>query len=267
MYAFIHMPKTGGSTLRHVLRCSFGAKHCDIKVPPSRRKGQEWIGPEDVILARRFYPRLAGICGHRVTCFKGLENVLPDLRYFTFAREPIRRFMSNYQHDLRDSGVRDAPDALRAFAADPRRRNIMARMLCGREDGAAAIQQLKEKRVFVGLTQWFDESFVMFARWLACPELKAGYSTRNQAPGSQRSVEQASHGLMDVVEDANREDLVVYRYVMDHLFPEQRRAYAGDLEREVEALRQRNQQGGTMREPVWARLKRSFAYKPGLHLA
>ncbi|HMP73064.1 MAG TPA: hypothetical protein PKE55_07350 [Kiritimatiellia bacterium] len=261
------MPKTGGSTLRHVLRCSFGAGHCDIKVPPSRRKGQEWIGPEDLVLARKFYPRLAGICGHRVTCFMGLEEVAPDLRYFTWMREPIRRFMSNYQHDLRDSGVPDTPDALRAFAADPRRRNIMTRMLCGGEDGAAAIRQLKTMRVFVGLTQWFDESFVMFAQWLARPELKTGYSTRNQAPGLRRSVEQESHGLMEVVEDANREDLVVYRYVVDHLYPEQRRTYVGDLAGEVTALRQRNEEGDLMREPVLARVKRGFFYKPGLHVA
>jgi hypothetical protein len=266
MYAFIHMPKTGGSTLRHVLRCAFGVNHCDIKVPPKRRRDQAWIAPQDLRIARRYYPRLEGICGHRVTCFNGLEEAAPDIRYFTFMREPVSRFVSNYRHHLRDTGAPDTVETLRAFASEPGRRNVMSRMLCGREDGDAAIEMLEGKRVFVGLTREFDVSFVLLADWLGRRDLVSGYCTLNQGSnGNGKTIESTPEQAV-IVEEANREDLKVYAYVVERVFPRQRDTYRGKLEADVEALRRSNAKGVELRESAWAKIKRSWLYKPGIHL-
>ena len=264
MYAFIHMAKTGGSTIRHVLRCSFGAGHCDIKVPPQRRRNQPWILPRDIRIARRVYPTLKGICGHRVTCFTGLEEECGEIRYFTFLRDPYRRFVSHFNHHLRDANLPCTADTLRDFATDPNRQNIMTRMLCGQANGAAAIENLHTHKVFVGLTQHFDESFCLFAQWLGSAELQSHFLTLNQAPRPS-DLPVPDPELSVLIHAAIEEDQRVYQHVVDHVFPRQRREYRGDLENAVNELRKRNQCPAKLKEPGWAKIKRGILYKPLIH--
>ena len=266
MYAFIHIPKTGGSTLRHVLRCSFGASHCDIKVPSARRKQQDWILPRDVRIARLCYPRLAGICGHRVTCATALETAGDPVQYFTFVRDPVQRFLSNYYHDLRDRGAEPSIASLRDFAALPGRRNVMSRMLCGEEDGALAIQQLEQHDVFVGLTARFEESFCMLHQWLGDARLLPCYVVRNESPAGLPSARCGSVEQIEIARVANAEDMRVYDAVLERVFPRQMERYAGCLSEDVEALRARNKTATLPRESLWAKAKRSYLYKPMLHL-
>lgn len=266
MYAFIHIPKTGGSTLRHVLRCSFGASHCDIKVPPARRKNQDWILPRDVRIAKACYPRLAGICGHRVTCFNTLEVAGEPVRYFTFIRDPVQRFLSNYYHDQRDNGLPPTIESLRAFAAAHGRRNMVSRMLCGEEDGQLAIRQLEQHDVFVGLTSRFEESYCMLRHWLGSKQLLPYYVVCNESPVGLPSARSGSVELVEIAREANEEDIQVYDAVVERIFPRQIESYAGCLTGDVEDLRERNEAAVMPSESLWAKGKRSYLYKPMLHI-
>jgi len=266
MYAFIHIPKTGGSTLRHVLRCSFGASHCDIKVPPARRRDQDWILPRDVRIAKACYPRLAGICGHRVTCFNTLEVAGEPVRYFTFIRDPVQRFLSNYYHDQRDKGLPPSIESLRAFAASPGRRNMISRMLCGEEDGPLAIKQLEENEVFVGLTSRFEESYCMLRHWLGSKKLLSCYMVCNESPVGLRSARSVYVEQVEIAREANEEDIQVYDAVVGRIFPRQIKSYAGCLAGDVENLRKRNETTVMSSESLWAKGKRSYLYKPMLHI-
>lgn len=267
MYAFIHIAKTGGSTLRHALRATFGARHCDIKVPPRQRAQQEWVTARDLRLAQCVYPRLTGICGHRVTSFSGLEEAVPAIRYFTFLRDPVRRYISHFLHFLRDRQLPCTAEQLHRFADDPLQQNVMTRMLCGRESAAAAIAELNEKAIFVGLTTQFDTSYVLFRQWLGESRFPANYAFRNanKMPCPLPLTEDPD--FVRLIQQANTEDIRVYQHVVDEVFPHQIQAYNGPLDEAIAALQAAHRQPPRLTEPLWARIKRRYAYKPLLHLA
>lgn len=267
MYGFIHIPKTAGSTVRRVLRREYGSRHCDIKVPKRKRGGHRWADAEDLALARRLYPRLAGICGHRVTTFSGLQEAEPSLRFFTFLREPTSRFISNFYHVRRGDPAGSTIEHLRAFCREPGRRNVMTRWLAGRDDPDEAIRVLQRDLGFVGLTESFAESMVLFARWWGDPGFSPAYKIVNRRPGPEPLPIRDCPERLALVEEANRADQKVYAYVVDDWFPRCRAAYDGDLEEDVKQLHHACLALPPYRESLWPKVKRNGLYKPLLHVA
>jgi hypothetical protein len=266
MYAFIHIPKTGGSTFRHMLRCSFGAQHLDIKAPLRKRESHAWIDGDDLHRAQRVYPKLAGICGHRVTPFSGLEEAAPDIRYFTFVREPIARLASHFQHHQREkSGEPTREDFLR-FCEDPHQRNVQSRWIGGDGSADAALAQLSGPVGFVGLTEDFETSVLLFERWLNRPELSTPYESRNVHKTPKAFDLTQDEELAAAARDANHADLVVYEEIINNIYPAQIAAYGPTLETDRENLRRANETFVDPGEPTWAKLKRNWLYKPLLHL-
>lgn len=265
MYAFIHIPKTAGSTLRHILRRSFSGQHCDVKVPKRRQPSHEWFSADDLHRLRRVYPRLAGICGHRVTCFGPIAEAADDIRFFTFLRDPSRRFVSHFYHAHRRT-ERVEREHLVAFCNDSRQRNVQTRWLGGSDNPRDAIRALDERIGFTGLTESFDESFVLFRRWLADERLQDAYGSRNVAgrPPALPIFEDPELGAL--VRAANTADEEVYRHAVDVIYPRQRAAYGPALGDDVAALRQRNDGFVDPPEPLWGKLKRDLVYKTLLYL-
>lgn len=266
MYAFIHIPKTAGSCLRHMLRRSFGPAHLDIKAPLAKRASHDWIAPDDLRRARRVYPNLAGICGHRVTCLTGLHEAEPDLRYFTFLREPLARFVSHFHHACRRQPEPPVPSDFLAFCDDPHQRNVQCRWLGGEPDADPALDHLTRHISFVGLTERFDLSVILFRDWLGRDDFEAVYQPRNRRPNRLPFDPLADPTLRAAAEDANAADLVLYDRVSNDLFPAQVRACGRDPEPEVQAMQERNRALTSWREPLAGRLKRNWVYKPLLHL-
>jgi hypothetical protein len=71
LYAFTHLDKTAGRTVRAILRRSFGSSHCEIRTPYARRSGDRHdrsvhVTASDLRRVRRIYRHLSGIAGHNV---------------------------------------------------------------------------------------------------------------------------------------------------------------------------------------------------------
>ena len=266
IYAFIHIPKTAGSTVRGVLRREFGARHCDIKAPRHQRGGHRWLDSGALNRARLVYPRLESVCGHRVTAFNGLRNAAPSLRFYTFVRHPIDRFVSHFHHIRRRDPAGTTTEQLEAFCRDPWRRNVQTRWLGGNQDPARAIRALEEHIGFVGLTEAFDASMLLLAQWLGKPGFNPVYEPLNLRHAQIPSRVLEHPECWEWVEDANRADMEVYGYIRDVLFPRQAAAYGGDLERDIERLRAAGEGLSLPRERLFPRVKRNLVYKPLLHL-
>lgn len=266
MYAFIHIPKTAGTTLRSIFRRSFGANHCDVKCPSHCRKSTPWLKSENLQWMKTLYPHLSGITGHRVCCFTDLDNTLTNIKYFTFLREPKERFISNFHHHYRDRMEQCTLSSLETFAADNSRRNVQTRWICGQEDSAKAIDVLKNTIGCVGLTEKFDESLILLKQYLNEPKFDINYQSHNV---SQVKAPLAYHDdpyIKDLIQDANQTDLEVYQYALEEIFPKQITNYGDNFSRDLDFFLLKQKTFKDFSEPLWSKVKRDVIYKPSLHL-
>jgi Sulfotransferase family len=276
MYAFIHIEKTGGSTLITILRRSFGTRHCDVRVPMNKRPAtyrdiRPCVEAEDLRRVRRLYRNLRGISGHNVKPYADLHSVCPHIRFFTFLREPRKRFLSHFLNRSK-CYTRQAFDA---WVSESWVHNWQTKMLAGEPNAEKAIELLSQRVGFIGLTERFDESVVMLGRWLDEPGFRGEYRRVNQLSEKRRPRDEVrkqcdmsyldSAGVRARIAEINAEDQKVYDFVTGTVYPRQLAAHRGDLESQVRELQQKNQGAGRLAEPLWPNFLRNCIYKPLLH--
>jgi hypothetical protein len=117
----------------------------------------------------------------------------------------------------------------------PHHRNELCRAICGEENSQHAID-LAEKHIgFIGLTDKFNESMLLWKSWTGRQNLDLTYKPKNVAKNS--SVKQKillDGSLTELFQEANQEDQRFYDYVTQNIYPRQLSQYgdalAGDLE-------------------------------------
>jgi Sulfotransferase family len=276
MYAFAHIDKTAGSTLKSILRRSFGTRHCDVRVPMAKRPRDGYdhravIDVDDIRRVQRVYRNLRGIAGHNVKIYEGLQERCPDLRFFTVLREPVARFRSHFLN----RGVSFERSDFDRWSSTPWLQNWQTRMIAGEPSAEKAIKLLSNQYGFVGLTERFDESVLLLGQWLKEPGFRPEYRRVNQYGHKGRPQEAARRlattTYLDTDEvrawmrEVNTEDLKVYDYVTATLFPKQIAAYEGSLESDVHEFRERQQATEPPVEPLASRILRNYVYKPLSH--
>ncbi|HET7312996.1 hypothetical protein [Salinisphaera sp.] len=219
MIALIHIKKTAGKTLKHIMRCEFGVAHCDVK---------RWRGKGDVFDAadlrrlKRINPRLASIAGHSVRSTSDLDAAEPDLRFYTFLRDAEKRCISEYQYSVAQG--RWPEGSFDRWVTDARYRNVQTQSLAGCEDADAAIDQIERRIAFVGLMEHFDESLALMQAHLDLPRFTPLLRRVNAARDNRlRDALLADERAMTHVRGANREDARVLDYVRREVYPRQQR--------------------------------------------
>jgi hypothetical protein len=216
--AHVHIAKAGGSTVRHLLRGSFGIRHCDV-----RTFDRSPFDARHFAQMRRAYPfGLRSISGHALVQVGARlgDAVLP----FTFVRDPVARVASAYQHHVRSTRrqKRGNPvSPLEDFVTWPQSRNRQVRQIAGCDDLAEALREL-EGYLFVGLLERFEESLQLLAALSPYP-LAAGYEVRNEAPDETEKQEiLRDPARRKLIEEANASDVALYAHVRNVLYPAQR---------------------------------------------
>lgn len=262
MIAFIHIPKAAGSTLATILRRSFRTQHCDVRCGNSHLYRPK-LTAETLGRIRWIYWRLVSIRGHGVVPHSDLHDVVPNIRFYTILRDPIHRSASEYQYRV-SRGSLDIP--FEKWIQTDIARNRMTQMLAGKPDADAAIEMLAKRVSFVGLVERFDESLVMWRRWLDDPRSDIRYRATNVMTENvikrQLLTDSTSRAQL---EEANREDLKLYHYVANNVYPQQVQQYGSTLATDVQRFQSTNYPGKIFPGQLASLALRKLVYRPLAH--
>jgi hypothetical protein len=237
LIAFVHIPKTAGTTLNSVLALEYALnERHEIMM-----RGMSWILPRPEIIRRplisfskirrlkasvRSRRDLRLVHGHFDLSM--MKHLPYDTRYFTLLRDPVERAISHYYHFRRRPAERLHPLAVQSTLAEwvgscglvemdngqTRRLAGEMNLPCGRVTRhmlERAKSNLAEFAV-VGLTERFDESLTLLARafgWCPHPYVAQNVGA-NRPPRSELSRE-----TVEAIERCNRFDLELYRCAAD----------------------------------------------------
>jgi hypothetical protein len=236
LLVFVHIPKTGGTTLAKLMHYHFGdafegGNRVSRKAPPELQAPNAFSRGEQVdarlreVAAR---PEVRALSGH-ITF--GLRDRLPaDARYVTVLRDPVERTLSHYRFFVdapagreeraglgllppsrpRPSGSVTLEECLADGGYIPD--NLQTRMLCGlvspfdplpAQPLAQAVENLRRGFAFVGTTERFDDLLALMNLELGWPTV--GYRRSNRNPGYPRREDLAPEELR-LVEERNALD-------------------------------------------------------------
>jgi hypothetical protein len=263
MLVFIHINKTAGSTVRYVLRSSFGMNHCEVE-PWHSQWGEPPFSSYDLHRLRKLYPRLESIGGHRVTGYVDLHENGTQFKYFTFMRDPVRTCASRFQYNVQYRGKKDL--VFEEWIQRDWTRNSQTRLIAGAADVNKAMRIIREKNIFVGLTERFDESMLMLKELLE-PKLNISYHPVNRATSNtlaqQLLADEKTHHMLV---EANQLDQQLYDYVKRDLYPTYQREYGPALEMDVERFQKNRASDFNNRNLTLSRVKQYALYKPLLFI-
>ena len=198
IFVSLHIPKTAGMTLLHILVDIYGDRLQRAYQPP--RAGvepSETDGWPDITDP-------ACIHGHGV--IKRFPWVLrvPDARWITFLREPLARAVSMFRFRQRyrpwDSTVdsEPPPEDLATFLLEQHDHNAYAQWF-------AKSGRSPNDFFFVGISERFDDSIVVLSRMMGWQGPQ--YSSKNRSPGPAPSV---SSDVAKRFREVNSEDCDIY---------------------------------------------------------
>ncbi|HSF61931.1 MAG TPA: hypothetical protein VLA69_09570 [Gaiellaceae bacterium] len=262
MLVFVHINKTAGSTVRYILRSSYGARHCDVEPWHGRR--DDPFSTQDLGRLRRIYPRLASIAGHRVTGYTELREAGTEFAYFTILRDPLKLCASRFQYHV--DHRKKTHLVFEEWIQQDWLRNAQTQRIAGTQNVEDAIRVIGEREMFVGLTERFDESMVLL-KALRAGDLDIGYSPVNVAKKSSiASTLLEDDRSRQALVDANGSDLALYEYVSRELYPGFEREFGDGLDDAVDEYRRDRRQSFNRRNLTVSRVKRHGVYRPLLRL-
>ena len=260
---FVHINKTAGTTVRFILRSSYGPRHCDVE-PWHGSWEDPPFSAADLRRVRKLYPRLASIAGHRVAGYADLEHPGIDLRYLTFVREPLAMCASRFQYQLDHRKKQHL--VFEEWVQKDWVRDAQTQRIAGTANASDAIAIIEKKGMFVGLTERFDESMVLL-KALRASDLDIGYSRVNVAKRSELAKQLLSDpATRTMIVEANQADLELYEYVQRELYPTFQREYGPSLGDAVTEYEKTRRGRFNRRNLALYGLKQRALYKPMLRL-
>lgn len=211
---FVHIPKTGGTTIKFILRNSTLFRHCDIQtlIPHSPAT------VEDLKFMRKFFFfQLHSVAGHALRPW--LRDLPLNLSFFTMVRDPVLRSISHYQHLKRSLQRRGADITFEDFVRNGKYSNSQVRHIAGCPDLEKAKTFLRSSFFFVGLIERFDESMRVLQK-LFPYSFCLGYLPRHVAKNTALKDEILNSPICcDQLLECNRLDVQLYAFVRDELYP------------------------------------------------
>ncbi|NNC94903.1 MAG: sulfotransferase family 2 domain-containing protein [Chitinophagales bacterium] len=212
---FIHIEKCAGTSLNRMLHNNYSG-FFNI----SSRDKICWNGAftaEQFKFFKTIFPFISGMGGHSLFTTAGYEkHVDLPISYFTFLRNPIKRYISHINYQIHEMKI---PWTIEQFLDDPQFTNFQTKRIAGTENIELAQNILREKYDFVGLVEKFDLSLLILKECLGLDDMNIHYEKANVAKAQSRlRFDDLPPEIKDRVTEANAMDLKLYDFALNEIF-------------------------------------------------
>lgn len=226
MLLFLHIPRTGGSTLKEALRQRLG--------PSARSLGNYYkdaVRTTEALDAAAHDPELLVLYGHAP--IDVVDRHLPGATLVTIVRDPVERTISQYRHYVENEVippfnlVRDEGLSLLECVRDGRfvLDNVQTRMLsgarepfgnCPRSALETAKRNLAERFAVAGATERYDEAVAEVAALLGWDGIEC---ERYNESAFRPKVSDLTAEELATIHAFNRLDTELHAFVLERLRP------------------------------------------------
>lgn len=216
MICLTHIPKTGGTTFRHILINNYSFRHVDIPVDPRH----VLVHPNLFPLNSVFVGQIRSLSGHRLRFSDEIRSKFPDFKFTVFLRDPILRIISLFFHIQHyENPAIVFRDWVSENYTDPILSNFQTRFVAGNQNLSVAKTILKSGYFFVGTTDSFDKSLLMLKRLLG-GRLDIRYEKkRSSGRNASEILENPENSeSLDKLRNHNELDLQLFEFVETNLF-------------------------------------------------
>lgn len=224
---FLHILKTAGTTLNAILENYYPAERSYATFPNQRHPEGSLEG--FYALSTEAKANIDLLTGHMGF---GLHKYLPRTAvYITILRNPVDRVISHYYHEYRDPGSQlhklihagmGLKEYVQYYAEAGEMDNLQTRMIagnwekrgfgpCTEEMLATAKQNLRDYFIVVGLTERFDETYLLLKKHLGWKtRLYRKYNVAQNRPQQHK----LSAETLQVIDELNRYDTALYHFAV-----------------------------------------------------
>lgn len=230
LLVFAHMMKTAGTSLSKQLIAHFGSKmHI---VPGGLKMDDDYYDKlklrDDLDL---FNQKLKIITGHPMRPYidfgKEVEQVMS---WFTFFREPKKRYVSHYLHDFKwtdefsyksHKGMKNK--SITEWEKLSNYTNYQTRFVAGEDNVDKAIETLETKFSWLGLTEEYETSMSSFKIYFDLHDLYIDPRPTNTNLAGKDTKKEVLESYSEFIAEMNQNDIRLYEYVKNQIWPKYRK--------------------------------------------
>jgi len=203
LLAFVHVPKSGGSTVLSMLRSNFGIAHVTAPVLYPGLDGPTNVpvyGRSEWEFIHDLCPQMQAISGHNIQLW---SSPCVDVQWFTVLREPVARVASHYQYVFERGITKQTPQYW-----IPENVNMACRMLSRAGTAQAAHRMIIRTGCYVAMLNKLDVSIQVFKDgcW---PDLNTAALRVNVAKDNSIA-DWLKTDFRELIEWYNAEDILLY---------------------------------------------------------
>jgi len=228
-YLFLHIPKTAGTTLRHLVDQAYGPENV---ITYYNQNSTQLLENLDAHL--KVHPKFKAFIGHFT--FGLHDKIDRPAKYITFLRHPVARTISHYKETLvnhrqhlqaSDGSILSLLDSLERnpeFYEDYQTKHIVGndpKYLNDASISDIALEILEKYFCGLGLVEYFESSIALIAQNLGWR------STEYQKHNVKELDVEMTPELIEKINSLNKNDLVIYEAVEKKLIAEFDRLPAG----------------------------------------
>jgi hypothetical protein len=262
LLVFAHMMKTAGTSLSKQLIAHFGGKmHIvsgGLKMDDDyyNKTGLE----QDLAL---FNQKLKIITGHPMRPYIDFGKEEQRMVWFTFFREPKKRYVSHYLHDFKWSGdfSKDRYKGMKdksiiEWEKLDDYKNYQTRFIAGEDNVDKAIEILESKFSWLGITEEYETSMHSFRSYFDLNHLHIETTATNTNLADKDTKNEVHEIYSDFIAEMNQNDIELYEYVKNQIWPKYKKlAFDTDNKSEVKTKGRIRRELNTIRFQINRQLK------------